>query len=141
MAPHLTEDGSSTGCGCTSRPCASRTVQLRLIGIQYQQGSRDMAPASDLAEGLLNEPDRPPVRHIETGRELYARAKALPLLEVDEGSAVDGLVTNRVWTALGLDPAPRRALGRAVRRRLRLGVRDLEAPCRHRISSAATPAR
>ena len=25
--------------------------------------------------------------------------------EVDEGSAVDGLVTNRVWTALGMDPA------------------------------------
>ena len=25
--------------------------------------------------------------------------------EVDEGSAVDALVTNRVWTALGLDPA------------------------------------
>jgi L-fucose isomerase-like protein len=75
------------------------------IGIQYQQGLKDMAPASDLAEGLLNEPDRPPVRHIETGRELYA-GKALPCFnEVDEGSAVDGLVTNRVWTALGLDPA------------------------------------
>jgi L-fucose isomerase-like protein len=75
------------------------------IGIQYQQGLKDMAPASDLAEGLLNDPDRPPVRHIETGAELYA-GRALPCFnEVDEGSAVDGLVTNRVWTALGLDPA------------------------------------
>ncbi len=75
------------------------------IGIQYQQGLKDMAPASDLAEGLLNDGDRPPVRHIETGTELYA-GRPLPVFnEVDEGSAVDGLVTNRVWTALGMDPA------------------------------------
>lgn len=75
------------------------------IGIQYQQGLKDIAPASDLAEGLLNDTDRPPVRHIETGRELYP-GRPLPCFnEVDEGSAVDGLVTNRVWTALGLDPA------------------------------------
>ncbi len=32
------------------------------IGIQYQQGLKDLAPASDLAEGLLNNVDRPPVR-------------------------------------------------------------------------------
>jgi L-fucose isomerase-like protein len=31
------------------------------IGIQYQQGLKDMTPASDLAEGLLNNADRPPV--------------------------------------------------------------------------------
>jgi L-fucose isomerase-like protein len=75
------------------------------IGIQYQQGLKDMAPASDLAEGLLNDADRPPVRHRETGAELYA-GRPLPVFnEVDEGSAVDGLVTNRVWTALGMDPA------------------------------------
>ena len=30
------------------------------IGIQYQQGLKDLVPASDLAEGLLNEQDRPP---------------------------------------------------------------------------------
>src|ERR1019366_3572650 len=29
------------------------------IGIQYQQGLKDLAPASDLAEGLLNNVDRP----------------------------------------------------------------------------------
>ena len=75
------------------------------IGIQYQQGLKDMAPASDLAEGLLNDGNRPPVAHIETGAELYA-GRPLPVFnEVDEGSAVDGLVTNRVWTALGMDPA------------------------------------
>jgi hypothetical protein len=75
------------------------------IGIQYQQGLKDLVPASDLAEGLLNDPDRPPVPDPETGEVLFA-GRAMPHFnEVDEGSAVDALVTNRVWTALGLDPA------------------------------------
>ena len=75
------------------------------IGIQYQQGLKDMAPASDLAEGLFNNVERPPVYHLITGEELYP-GKALPHFnEVDEGAAVDALVTNRVWTALGLDPS------------------------------------
>ncbi len=33
-----------------------------VIGIQYQHGLQDLCVASDLAEGLLNNPDRPPVR-------------------------------------------------------------------------------
>lgn len=75
------------------------------IGIQYQQGLKDMAPASDLVEGLLNNVERPPVYHPESGQELYA-GQALPHFnEVDEGAAVDALVTNRLWTVLGLDPA------------------------------------
>ena len=75
------------------------------IGIQYQQGLKDMAPASDLAEGLLNNVERPPVVHAATGEELYA-GKALPHFnEVDECAGLDALVTNRVWSALGLDPA------------------------------------
>lgn len=75
------------------------------VGIQYQQGLKDMAPASDLVEGLLNNVERPPVYHALTGEELFA-GKALPHFnEVDEGAAVDALVTNRVWTAMGLDPA------------------------------------
>ena len=75
------------------------------IGIQYQQGLKDMAPASDLAEGLLNDRDRPPVLAHGERRELYAGRPVIHFNEVDEGSAVDALVTNRVWTALGLDPA------------------------------------
>lgn len=75
------------------------------IGIQYQQGLKDMTPASDLAEGLLNNVERPPVYHAVTGEELYP-AQAVPHFnEVDEGAAVDALVTNRIWTAMGLDPA------------------------------------
>jgi hypothetical protein len=75
------------------------------IGIQYQQGLKDLVPASDLAEGLFNDPVRPPVFDPETGRELYA-GQALPHFnEVDEGCAVDAVITNRVWTAMGLDPS------------------------------------
>ncbi len=74
------------------------------IGIQYQQGLKDLAPASDLAEGLLNNVARPPVYHEETGLELYA-GQALPHFnEVDECAGLDALVTNRVWTALGWPP-------------------------------------
>jgi len=75
------------------------------VGIQYQQGLKDLAPASDLAEGLLNNVDRPPVSSRDGARVLY-EGKALPHFnEVDQGVAVDLLVTNRVWTAMGLDPA------------------------------------
>jgi len=75
-----------------------------LIGIQYQQGLKDMVPASDLAEGLLNNPDRPPAT-TEAGEPLYP-GQALPHFnEVDECAGVDALVTNRVWCALDLDPS------------------------------------
>jgi hypothetical protein len=75
------------------------------IGIQYQQGLKDMVPASDLVEGLLNDVNRPPVYNAETGEELYA-GQALPHFnEVDECAAVDSLVTNRIWNAMGFDPS------------------------------------
>jgi hypothetical protein len=78
---------------------------LDAVGIQYQQGLKDTVPASDLAEGLLNNVERPPVRSRDGGRELYP-GQALPHFnEVDEGVAVDLLVTNRIWTAMELDPA------------------------------------
>ena len=35
------------------------------IGIQYQQGLKDVCSASDLVEGMLNSSDRPPVKNIE----------------------------------------------------------------------------
>jgi hypothetical protein len=74
------------------------------IGIQYQQGLKDLAAASDLVEGLLNNVDRPPVRHARTGRVLF-EGKALPHFnEVDECAGLDGLVTNRLWTELGFRP-------------------------------------
>jgi L-fucose isomerase-like protein len=73
------------------------------IGIQYQQGLKDLAPASDLVEGLLNNVERPPVCSRD-GRELYS-GRALPHFnEVDECAGLDALVTNRIWTRLGYDP-------------------------------------
>ncbi len=74
------------------------------IGIQYQQGLKDLTVASDLVEGLLNNVDRPPARAAGNGRVLY-EGKALPHFnEVDECAGLDALVTNRVWTRLGFDP-------------------------------------
>lgn len=75
------------------------------IGIQYQQGLKDMAPASDLVEGLLNNAERPPVYHVETGEELYAGQPLPHFNEVDECAGLDALVTNRIWQAMGYDPA------------------------------------
>lgn len=74
------------------------------IGIQYQQGLKDLAPASDLVEGLLNNVERPPVYDEETGKELFA-GEALPHFnEVDECSGLDGLITYRLWRQLGFAP-------------------------------------
>src|SRR5580692_7133733 len=78
---------------------------LDAVGIQYQQGLKDLAPASDLVEGLLNNVDRPPVTSRDGSRILF-EGLALPNFnEVDQGVAVDALITNRVWRAMGLDPA------------------------------------
>jgi len=63
-----------------------------------------MTPASDLAEGLLNNADRPPVFAEGTKQELYAGGPLPHFNEVDECAGVDALITNRCWTALGLDP-------------------------------------
>ena len=76
-----------------------------LIGIQYQQGLKDMAPASDLAEGLLNNAERPPVFAEGTKEELFAGGPLPHFNEVDECAGTDALITNRCWTALGLDPS------------------------------------
>ena len=76
-----------------------------VIGIQYQQGLKDMVPASDLAEGMLNNADRPPVFAEDTNRELYAGGPLPHFNEVDECAGVDELITNRCWKALGYDPS------------------------------------
>jgi hypothetical protein len=73
------------------------------IGIQYQQGLKDICPASDLVEGTLNNVDRPPVFD-ESGRELF-KGEAVPHFnEVDECAGLDGLVTYQLWRKLGFAP-------------------------------------
>ncbi len=75
------------------------------IGIQYQQGLKDLTPASDLVEGLLNNPDRPPVYDEDGVTELFAGMTLPHFNEVDECAGVDAILTNRCWTALGMDPS------------------------------------
>jgi L-fucose isomerase-like protein len=75
------------------------------IGIQYQQGLKDLTAASDLAEGMLNNADRPPVFAEGTKEELYPGGPVVHFNEVDECAGVDALITNRCWNALGIDPS------------------------------------
>jgi L-fucose isomerase-like protein len=74
-----------------------------VIGIQYQQGLKDLTVASDLAEGLLNNVDRPPVKGRD-GKLLYEGCALPHFNEVDECAGLDALVTNRIWKRLGLPP-------------------------------------
>ncbi|HZL45515.1 MAG TPA: fucose isomerase [Opitutaceae bacterium] len=70
------------------------------IGIQYQQGLKDLLPASDLAEGTLNSSDRPPVRN--AGGQVIRAGEPIPHFnEADECAGLDALFTNRVHRALG----------------------------------------
>jgi hypothetical protein len=72
------------------------------IGIQYQQGLKDLTPASDLVEGLLNNVERPPVNN---GKATLFEGEALPHFnEVDECAGMDGLVTYKLWRELGYPP-------------------------------------
>ena len=74
------------------------------IGIQYQQGLKDICPASDLAEGLLNNVDRPPVKDAEGTRILFENAALPHFNEADECAGLDALVTNRIWRRSGMPP-------------------------------------
>ena len=74
------------------------------IGIQYQQGLKDLTPASDLVEGLLNNVDRPPVRSKNTGKVIHEGAALPHFNEVDECAGIDALCTNRIWNKLGFSP-------------------------------------
>jgi hypothetical protein len=96
----------------TIEQCKMYVAALRLadefgcsaIGIQYQQGLKDLAPASDLVEGLLNNVERPPVKAAGNGRVLF-QGEALPHFnEVDECAGLDGLATYRLWRELGFPP-------------------------------------
>jgi L-fucose isomerase-like protein len=70
-----------------------------LIGIQYQQGLKDLLPASDLVEGTLNNTERPPVRSRDGQRVLFDGQPVIHFNEVDECAGLDALITNRVQRA------------------------------------------
>ena len=98
--------------GQVLQQCKMYTAALRIaddfgcdvIGIQYQQGLKDLLPASDLAEGLLNNTERPPVLSRDGARELYAGESLPHFNEVDECAGLDSLVTTRLWRMLGHAP-------------------------------------
>jgi L-fucose isomerase-like protein len=104
--------GFSEGNDLTERQikmqCKTYVAALRIadefgcatIGIQYQQGLKDLLPASDLVEGTLNDSVRPPVRSADGSRELYAGEPLPHFNEVDECAGLDGLITYRVHKAL-----------------------------------------
>ena len=124
----------SASSRCTSPRCGSPTTSAwTRSASSTSRVSRTSCPPRDLAEGLLNNVERPPVTSRDGIRELYA-GQALPHFnEVDEGVG-----RRRARHQPGLDgdgPRPgddpaRRPLGRAVRGRLRLGVRDLRIGAR-----------
>jgi hypothetical protein len=104
-----TEESTELTRAQTLQQCKMYIAALRIaddfscdtIGIQYQQGLKDLTVASDLVEGLLNNTDRPPV-FSNTGKELY-KNQALPHFnEVDECAGLDGLVTYHLWKELGM---------------------------------------
>lgn len=70
------------------------------IGIQYQQGLKDLLSASDLVEGMLNNDDRPDVTRAD-GSVIRAGEAIVHFNEVDECAGLDGVLTNRVHRALG----------------------------------------
>lgn len=76
------------------------TFGCEAIGIQYQQGLKDLLPASDLVEGILNNADRPPVTRAD-GTVIREGEAIVHFNEVDECAALDGILTNRLHTALG----------------------------------------
>jgi L-fucose isomerase-like protein len=70
------------------------------IGIQYQQGLKDLLPASDLVEGTLNNSERPPVTSRDGKRVLWDGKPVLHFNEVDECAGLDAILTYRVHSAL-----------------------------------------
>ena len=102
---HLTD-------GQLHQQCKMYIAALRLaddfgcstIGIQYQQGLKDLLPASDLVEGMLNNTDRPPVKSRDGGRVLHEGEPLPHFNEVDECAGLDGLMTLRVHKAMNQPP-------------------------------------
>ncbi len=70
------------------------------IGIQYQQGLKDLLPASDLVEGMLNNDDRPDAPGRD-GKPVRPGRAIVHFNEVDECAGIDGILTNRIHRAYG----------------------------------------
>jgi hypothetical protein len=97
----LTEDQVLWQCRTYIAACRlADEFGCETIGIQYQQGLKDLLPASDLVEGTLNNSDRPPVKNA-AGKVIRPGQPIVHFNEADECSGLDALLTNRVHAALG----------------------------------------
>ncbi|SKA23988.1 fucose isomerase [Consotaella salsifontis] len=100
-AKELTPDQVVTQCKMyIAAVRMAETFGCETIGIQYQQGLKDLLPASDLVEGLLNNDDRPPVTGAD-GKIIRDGKAVVHFNEVDECAGLDALMTNRIHRALG----------------------------------------
>lgn len=100
-AEHLTE--SQVLSQCKMYLAAMRIADdfgCDAVGIQYQQGLKDLLPASDLVEGTINSSHRPPAPSRDGSRLLYDGRYLPHFNEVDECSGVDALLIKHVHTAL-----------------------------------------
>jgi len=99
---HLTDDQILTQCKMyIAAVRIADDFGCDLIGIQYQLGLRDLLPASDLVEGMLNNSQRPPVKSRDGRRVLFEGEPLVHFNEVDECAGLDGLMTYRVHKAMG----------------------------------------
>lgn len=70
------------------------------IGIQYQQGLKDLLPASDLAEALLNNAERPDAPD-RNGHPIRPGKAIVHFNEADECAGIDGVLINKIHSAMG----------------------------------------
>ena len=69
------------------------------VGIQYQQGLKDLCAASDMIEGILNNADRPPVKNAK-GQVIKQGQPFTHFNEADECAGLDAVMTQRVQSLL-----------------------------------------
>jgi hypothetical protein len=99
---HLTDTQIHQQCRMYIAACRiADDFGCHTIGIQYQQGLKDLMPASDLVEGTLNNADRPPVRTRDDERVIREGQPIPHFNEVDECAGLDGLLTYRLHRAMG----------------------------------------
>lgn len=74
---------------------------LTSVGVQYQQGLKDVCAASDFAEGAIGSSERFPIPNAQG--EIIAPSKPIPCInEVDMGTAIPQTMLYRLLDSLGL---------------------------------------
>ena len=77
---------------------------LSAIGIPYQYGLVRCTSASDLAEGMLNNSDRPDIVDSGTGEVIEKNAPIVHFNEGDVGSAVPQVLMKEILSSKGMPP-------------------------------------